>query len=114
MSGELATAEDLEALSAGEEPVSEPNQPPIQLVPIPAKIVTGHGNLLCEIGGWWGYTPYGIFASGQIEGEEATTDGVDWLIPYNELVRVEFNYPAYFNHLKEQEEESTEDETPSD
>jgi hypothetical protein len=113
MSGELATAEDLEALNAGEDTEAEVSQPPIQLVPIPAKIVTGHGNLLCELGGSWGYTPYGIFASGQIEGEDTTDDGVDWLIPYNELVRVEFNYPAYFNHLKDQEK-GQEDETPSD
>lgn len=114
MEATLGTGEDLESLVKNEAPEEEaaPQGQPVQIVPIPAKIVLVGGTVLdCAEPQSWGYTPYGVFATGKVEGfdyDKSDKDEDDWLIPYNSILRVEFNYPAYFKLIE------AEDETPSD
>jgi hypothetical protein len=101
MSGELLTPEETQELKdqahSGEHAA---NRAPVQFVPIPAAIVVKDWGILDAPGGnSWGYTPYGIFATGvkrDHDYEDREPPEHDVLFPYNSVVAVEFDYPAFF------------------
>ncbi len=98
MSGELLSSEQVQELQDSPEP--QPRGGAIQLVPVPVSIrVKDWGVLDCGGDNSWGYTPYGIFATGKKRGHDYGDQEPaehDVLFPYNSIVAVEFDYPTYF------------------
>jgi hypothetical protein len=98
MSGELLTRDEAQDLADAPD---LGGRNPVAFVPIPATIIVKDWGILdCGGDNSWGYTPYGIFASGTKRGHEyPDTDAPaehDVLFPYNSIVAVEFDYPTFF------------------
>ena len=99
MSGELLTSDQAAELASSEQ-AEEARRQAIELIPIPVTIrVKNWGTLNCSGDRSWGYTPYGVFATGVKQGHDygdADPAEHDVLFPYNQIIAIEFDYPAFF------------------
>lgn len=88
---------DLSALGADEE---EPQTFPVpggrvDLIPVPATIITERGQAKVKPGGSWGYCPFGVFVTEAEETINESTIKFDGLIPYKQITGIIFHYEEF-------------------
>lgn len=90
---------------APDDEYQEPDRYPVpggfvDLIPIPATIVTEDDKFTCDRIGSWGFCPFGIF---MVEAEDEQGNKEDALVPYRKVEGIVYNYDKFAADVEAQE-----------